>query len=110
MRKETEKVITYNFLKSEDTKPTFGGYKMIIECSDCNTPVSKLRHLSMNRDEIEDFTYNFAMKLFSNEPNLGRVWIINSNPYFKKKNLTMDRAEWSGWEIQASKLAYYYLR
>jgi hypothetical protein len=50
-------------LKSEDGKPAFGSYKMMIEVSDCNTPVSKLRHLNMNRDEIEDFTYNFTMKL-----------------------------------------------
>ena len=93
-RDETEKVIAYSLVEN-------GSYKMFIQTSNPESSVAKLKHFNMNRDELEDYTMNFTLKMLSFEPSLGRVWIISSKPHLKRKNLTRDKAEWSGWEIQA---------
>lgn len=63
-------------------------------------PVEKLRHLGHYREELEEFCWSFTEEYLG--ANQGeRIWIFSSNPYFKKKNLTADKAEWSGWEIHA---------
>ena len=92
-RTETDKYINYQFLN--------GNIDMTIQISDPSYSIDKLRHFDSHRDELEEFTWRFASRFLEVEHNHQRMWVFNSNPYFKKSNPTGDKAEWSGWELHA---------
>ena len=83
--------------------------EIMIQVSDSNYPIEYLNHLNLYRDELEEFVWSFTEKYLASEIINQQLWILKSDPYFKKKNLTSDQAEWSGWEIQARTPSHDYL-
>ncbi|CAI2382085.1 unnamed protein product [Moneuplotes crassus] len=97
---KTDKYLLYNQVE--------GGHEsgllekqIMIQISDPDYQVELLPHFNMNRDNLEEFAWNFTERIVGSENYGSIIEIYRSDPYFKKKNLSSDQAEWSGWEIHA---------
>ena len=81
----------------------------MIQVSDSRYPVEFLKHFSLHRDDLEEFTWSFTENFLSSGNSGEKLWISSSDPYFKKKNMSSDQAEWSGWEIHARTSSFEYI-
>ena len=81
---------------------------MLFQISDCQ-PVDDLCKMPDSRRDIQEFAQNLAI-LKSEEGEQGKkqtkYFIIESGPYFKKQNLTSDKAQWNCWNVHSRTETY----